>query len=490
MRASGILMHISSLPSKYGIGTLGQEGYDFVDFLKASGQKLWQLLPITPTSYGDSPYQSFSTYAGNPYFIDLDILHADGLLKPSEYTTLCWGEDEEKVDYGKLYELRFGVLKKAFMRFIKAPDSEFETYKEENSFWVYDYALYMAIKFENDGVSWQEWDDSLRFREPAIMEQKKRLLQNEIEFWCFIQYEFYKQFYKLKEYANENGIQIIGDIPIYVALDSADVWANPNLFLLDEDLKPIEVAGCPPDYFSKTGQLWGNPLYNWAGMKETGYDWWIKRIADATKTYDAVRIDHFRGFESFYAIPAEDETAQNGVWHEGPGIELFELIRSKLDNPNIIAEDLGHITEPVRELLKATGYPGMKVLQFAFCAGQDNAYLPHNFNQNCICYTGTHDNDTIAGWLESTSTEDLSYVMDYLQVNSKADCIFGLIRLGFGSVADTAITTMQDWLELSTEHRMNIPATPQGNWRWRAKHTQFTQMLSEKINALTKLYWR
>ncbi len=490
MRASGVLMHISSLPSSFGIGTMGKSAYEFVDFLKNSGQKLWQLLPIAPTSYGDSPYQSFSTYAGNPYFIDLDILSDENLLEKSEYETIEWGDDETNVDYGKLYEFRFHVLKMAFKRFCKAPDIEYEAYKQDNSFWLSDYALYMAIKEENGGISWQEWDEATKVRHIKVIDQKRAELKDEIEFWSFVQYEFYKQYYKLKEYANKNGIKIIGDIPIYVALDSADVWANPELFLLDEDLKPIEVAGCPPDYFSKTGQLWGNPLYNWDIMKKTGFDWWIKRVSAAAKTYDAVRIDHFRGFESFYAVPAKDDTAENGVWRKGPNLELFEIIKKKLNNPNIIAEDLGYITEPVKKLLEATGYPGMKVLQFAFNSGEESNYLPHNFNRNCICYTGTHDNDTILGWLDTITTADLDYLMKYLNVDSKADCVYGLIRLALASAADTAITTMQDLLELPTKCRMNIPSTAQGNWRWRATKSQFTNELSEKVYALTKLYWR
>ncbi|MFZ2537711.1 MAG: 4-alpha-glucanotransferase, partial [Oscillospiraceae bacterium] len=417
-------------------------------------------------------------------------LNDEQLLEKTEYATLFWGDDETNVEYGKLYELRFDVLRIAFRRFCKAPNTQYEAYKQDNSFWLCDYALYMAIKDENGGVSWQEWDETIKVRDKETIELKRSRLKDEIEFWSFVQYEFYKQFYKLKAYANANEIKIIGDIPIYVALDSADVWASPELFLLDKDLKPIEVAGCPPDYFSKTGQLWGNPLYNWDNMKKTGFDWWVKRVLAATKTYDAVRIDHFRGFESFYAVPAKDETAQNGVWRKGPDLELFEVIKAKLNNPNIIAEDLGYITEPVKKLLEATGYPGMKVLQFAFDSGEENNYLPHNFNKNCICYTGTHDNDTITGWLDTINTSDLNYLMEYLNVKNKADCVYGLIRLAIASVADTAITTMQDLLELPTECRMNIPSTAQGNWRWRGKKSQFTSKLSEKINSLTKLYGR
>ncbi|WMJ23228.1 4-alpha-glucanotransferase [Paludicola sp. MB14-C6] len=490
MRSSGILMHISSLPSNYGIGTMGKTAYDFVDFLKQSGQKIWQLLPINPTSYGDSPYSSFSLYAGNPYFIDLDILHEEKLLEHSEYHNLNWGDDEEKVDYGKIFELRFNVLKKAFERFIKNADFQYEAFKQDNYFWLYDYSLYMALKFDNNNLSWQEWDEALRKRDKEALHQKEIQLKNEIEFWKFVQYKFYKQFYKLKQYANKNGIKIIGDIPIYVALDSADVWANPELFMLDEDLKPIEVAGCPPDDFAKTGQLWGNPLYNWEVMKQRGYDWWVNRIGTATKIYDIVRIDHFRGFESYYAIKAESETAEHGTWRKGPDIELFNTIKAKLSNPDIIAEDLGHFTEPVKTLLNATGYPGMKVLQFGFNSGEDSTFLPHNFKRNTVCYTGTHDNDTIKGWLDSLNEADLKYVMDYLNVDNKDDCIYGLIRLAWASVCDMAITTMQDLLKLPTEARMNIPSTAQGNWRWRMKKDQLTQELTQKLYTLTKLYWR
>lgn len=497
MRASGILMHISSLPSDYGIGTMGAAGFEFVDFLKASGQRLWQLLPVAQTSYGDSPYQSFSTFAGNPYFIDLDLLCEEKLLKKSEYDKIDWGTDETAVDYGKLYENRFIVLKKAYRRFALLDEqkhADYQKFLRQNKFWLDDYACFMAIKFQNGGISWQEWDDELRLRKPSVLKRKKLELHEEIEFWKFVQYEFFLQFGKLKAYANKNGIQIIGDIPIYVALDSADVWSNPGLFLLDDDLRPIDVAGCPPDYFSKTGQLWGNPLYRWDVMEKDNYAWWIKRIMGAGKTYDIVRIDHFRGFESYYSIPATAKTAKKGEWRKGPDMALFdELQKQKKRVPNIIAEDLGLITPPVRALLKASGYPGMKVLQFAFNARQDNLYLPHNYDKNCICYLGTHDNNTTEGWLADiadNSKADLKYLMDYLHVKKITDCRAGLTRLAMSSIADTVILTMQDLLGLPEDARMNMPSIPQGYWRWRMTKEQYLDKTQRDLLFLTKLYQR
>lgn len=493
MRTSGVLMHISSLPSDYGIGTMGKSAFEFIDFLKGAGQKLWQLLPVSQTSYGDSPYQSFSTFAGNPYFIDLTLLTREKLLKKSEYESIDWGDDKTAVDYGKIYKNRFIVLKKAHDRFKKKSDkdkAEYNKFIKKNGKWLPDYALFMALKFEHGGRAWQEWERPLRVRSPRAIKAKRIELADQIDFWTFVQYKFFEQFALMKAYANKNGIKIIGDIPIYVAADSADVWANPKLFLLDEDLKPIDVAGCPPDYFSKTGQLWGNPLYRWEVMEQDGYKWWINRILGAGKTYDIVRIDHFRGFESYYAIPASAKTAQTGEWRKGPDIALFEKLNKQKHIPQIIAEDLGLITEPVHELLRASGYPGMKVLQFAFNAGQDNAYLPHNYEKNCICYTGTHDNDTIEGWLDSISKKDASYLLDYLNITKREEAREALIRLGMASVADTFITTMQDLLGLLSIARMNMPSIPQGYWRWRMEKGQCSKEIQKKLLYLTRLYHR
>lgn len=493
MRTSGILMHISSLPSPYGIGALGQAAYDFADFLSAAGQKIWQILPVAPTSYGDSPYQSFSTFAGNPYFIDLDLLAEDGLLEKADYADLNWGEDPQRVDYARIYNLRFPVLKKAFRAFLAGKgemDKAYLAFLEKNRSWLEDYALYMALKFRQNGAPWTLWEEPLRRREPEALQAARRELREEIGFWQFLQYAFFAQWERLKAYVNQLGIRLLGDAPIYVALDSADVWANPELFLLDEDLAPAVVAGCPPDYFAKTGQLWGNPIYDWEAHRKTGYRWWVDRVAHGAAIFDLLRIDHFRGFESFWSIPAGDETAENGRWEKGPGMELFNRIREELGEVSIIAEDLGMITEPVRALLKETGFPGMKVLQFAFTPGYESDYMPHRQVRGCVCYTGTHDNDTLWGWISGLEGEDLQVLMDYSRSRSREECLWNVIAMAWGSVADTAIATMQDFLGLGSEARMNTPSVPDGNWCWRMVPGQLTASLSERIAALTKIYWR
>lgn len=496
MRASGILMPISALPSKYGIGTLGKEAYAYADFLKNAKQKFWQVLPVSPTSYGDSPYQSFSTFAGNPYFIDFDMLKEDGLLKLSEYSKLYWGTNPEYIDYEWIYKNRFSVLQTAFKRFIAKPlSAEYISFKEEKAFWLDGYALYMAVKTENGGVSWLEWSDELKRRDYNEIEQAKKRLEDEIEFWKFVQYKFFEQWTKWKKYVNELGIKIIGDIPIYVAMDSADVWSNPKYFSLDEKLEPIDVAGCPPDYFSETGQLWGNPIYNWDVIKADGYDWWIKRIKAAMDFYDLIRIDHFRGFEAFYAIPAENDTAIDGEWRKGPGIELFRRADQEIGaHVPIIAEDLGIITDEVRALLAESGYPGMKVLEFAFTAGQESDYMPHNFNKNCICYAGTHDNNTLAGWIEEMSKEDYDYLLKYTRTkrgaNEKTECIDNLIALAWESAADTVIIQMQDVLKQGGWARMNTPSTVGGNWQWRMKKGLTSAAAAKYLRELTETYFR
>lgn len=494
MRASGILMHITSLPSPYGIGTLGQAAYDFADFLEKAGQKLWQILPVNPTSYGDSPYQSFSTYAGNPYFIDLDLLRQDGLLEKEDYAGLNWGDDPQQTDYARIYELRFPVLKKAFRAFSAGRSAEtaaeYGAFLEENSAWLEDYALYMALKFRHNGAPWTLWEEELRTRKPEAIRAARAQLRQELDFWRFLQFEFDLQWKKLKQYVNEKGIRLIGDAPIYVAMDSADVWANPEMFLLDEELQPTVVAGCPPDYFAKTGQLWGNPIYDWDYLERTGYRWWLQRIAAAVSRCDMVRIDHFRGFESYWAVPAGDETAENGEWRKGPGMKLFERVREELGDGVIIAEDLGMITDPVRELLKETGYPGMKVLQFAFTPGYESDYMPHKHVKNCICYTGTHDNDTLWGWISALEGADLEVLLRYSRSKDREECLQNVIAMAWGSVADTAVATMQDFLGLGSEARMNTPSTPMGNWCWRARPEDFSAELAEKIHDLTVTYWR
>ena len=488
MRAGGILMHISSLPNSYGIGKLGKEAYEFADFLKKAGQRYWQILPISPTSYGDSPYQSFSIYAGNPYFIDLEALEAEGLLKPGEYKNVDFGKDAESVDFGLLYKTVFKVLKKAYKRF--EPDFDFKRF-ESNNKWLDNYALFMALKDAHGGKAWEQWEAPIRgFEKKAIAEAREKY-KGDIGFYKFLQYTYFKQWYKLKEYVNSLGIKIIGDIPIYVAYDSADVWADPKYFLLDKDKKPIDVAGCPPDAFAAKGQLWGNPLYRWDVMKKENYRWWISRIKAASEIYDVVRIDHFRGFESYYSIPYGRDDAVIGEWRKGPDVELFREIKKQLGRLDIIAEDLGFLTPKVNKMLRLCGYPGMKVLEFAYDPEYKSAYLPHNFkSSNCICYTGTHDNETLVGWVSGLKRKEAKFFRDYLGVSRNKDIPWAMIRLAWSSVSDTAIAQMQDFLELGSDARMNIPSTLGGNWQWRARQGVFTDELAEKILALTKMYNR
>lgn len=490
-RKSGILMHISSLPSEYGIGKFGKEAYCFVDFLKKCKQKYWQILPLSPTSYGDSPYQSFSIHAGNPYFIDFEMLTEEGLLNINDYKNIIWCDDERYVDYDKLYKLNFKVLRKAYEVFKTNIPKEYNEYVKENDYWLSDYALFMSLKDSYNGKCWIEWDISLVKREKSAINKAKEKYKDDIGFWKFIQYKFFEQWFKLKKYANKNGIEIIGDIPIYVAYDSVDVWCSPELFELDENFLPINVAGCPPDIFTPLGQLWGNPLYNWKQMKKNGYLWWINRIDAAQKTYDVIRIDHFRGFDSYFSIPFGDKNALGGYWKEGPKIELFKAVKEKLGKVKIIAEDLGFITPSVKKLLRQTGYPGMKVLQFAFEPNANSMYLPQNYtSRNCFVYTGTHDNDTLKGWIGSESKKNIRFAMDYLGVKRKKRLPWAVIRLAWTSIANTAIAPIQDFLELGSEARMNIPSTVGDNWRWRALKSDFTPELEKKIADLTTLCGR
>ena len=490
MRASGILLPVTSLPSEYGIGCFSKEAYEFVDSLKAAGQKYWQILPLGPTGYGDSPYQSFSTYAGNPYFIDLKTLEQEGLLKEEECTACDFGDHPEYVDYEKIYKSRFLILEKAFERFV--PDEDYAGFIEENSYWLDDYCLYMAVKKQQKDVSWSEWPKELKDRVPEVLEAKKEELKKEIEFYRFLQYLFAVQWKKLKAYANEQGIEIIGDIPIYVAFDSADTWAHPELFQFDEENQPLAVAGCPPDAFSATGQLWGNPLYRWDYHKSTGYAWWMQRLKYVTTLYDVVRIDHFRGFDEYYSIPYGDETAQNGHWEKGPGIELFHTVKEKLGDVKVIAEDLGYLTESVIQMVKESGYPGMKVLQFAFDSREESDYLPHNYEHNCVVYTGTHDNDTILGWYDVMAEQDREFSKEYMNnyKSTKEELPWDFIRLAMGSVADLCIIPMQDYLGLGSEARINYPSTLGNNWKWRMSAEQLSPELAEEILELCKLYGR
>ena len=489
-RASGVLLPVFSLPSKYGIGCFSKEAYKFIDQLKEAGQSYWQILPLGPTGYGDSPYQSFSTYAGNPYFIDLKTLVKEGLLTKKECKAYDFGDQETKIDYEKIYYSRFKVLKKAFQRF--KPDKEYQEFVKENEEWLEDYSLYMAIKDSKDGASWNVWEDSLKNREPEALVKAKEELKDAIDFYKFQQYEFDRQWKKLRAYANKQGIQIVGDIPIYVAFDSADAWAAPELFQFDEENNPVAVAGCPPDAFSATGQLWGNPLYNWEYHKKTGYEWWIRRIGYCFKLYDVVRIDHFRGFDEYYAIPCGDETAVNGKWMPGPGMDLFQAVEAKLGRPNIIAEDLGFLTDSVLKMLADSGFPGMKVLQFAFDPSAESAYLPHTYPKNCVVYTGTHDNDTTRGWYHSESKATRDFAKEYMNVQrmDEDNLAWDFIRVAMGSVADLCITPMQDFLNLDGEARINMPSILGGNWAWRMKKGQFDKEIVKQMARMTKIYGR
>lgn len=489
-RSSGILMHIASLPSPYGIGTFGKEAYEFVDFLVEARQSYWQILPIGPTGAGDSPYQSFSTFAGNPYFIDLDLLKEEGILTKEEYENADFGNDPEKVDYEKMFNNKMPILRIAFQNSKGKYKDELKNFSFENKAWLEDYALYMAVKSEFDLKSWQEWDTDIKLRNKTALEHYKEELKNEIDYWVFLQYIFFKQWAALKDYANINGIKIIGDIPIYVAEDSADTWANSEVFMLDEEKRPIVVSGCPPDAFSATGQLWGNPIYNWSYLEKTHYKWWIERIKGNINLYDVTRIDHFRGFESFWQIPYGEPTAVNGKWVKGPGIKLFNAVKEVLGEVDIIAEDLGYLTQEVIDFRDASGYPGMKVLEFAFDTREESDYLPHNYEKNCIVYTGTHDNDTVMGWFENTKKSDTDFAKRYLKLNKREGYNWGFIRGALSSVGNLAIAQMQDYLGLGSEARMNIPSTLGGNWLWRVKKECLSHKLAQKINKITKLYGR
>ena len=487
MRKSGILLAVSSIPSKYGIGTFSKEAYEFVDFLEKAGQKLWQILPLGPTGYGDSPYQSFSTFAGNPYYIDLEEFIEKGFLTEEDCAESDFAEGAY-VDYEKIFHTKFALLKKAYKNSKVLEDGEFHAFVEENKKWLNDYALYMAVKDSLGGISWTEWDEGIKLRRQEALHEYGTRLADEITFYKFQQYYFAKQWKALKKYANDKGIEIIGDIPIYVAFDIADTWANPHLFQFDGECKPVAVAGCPPDAFSATGQLWGNPLYRWDYMRDTGYEWWIERIAYCYKLYDVVRIDHFRGFDEYYSIPYGEETAERGHWEKGPGYSLFETIKNRLGEIKVIAEDF--LTPTVIELVEKTGYPGMKVLQFAFDSREDSDYLPHNYSKNSIVYTGTHDNDTTVGWFDTLDRDDATYAKQYLDASNKKKICEKMVRAALASVSETAVIPMQDYLELGTEARMNIPSTLGINWKWRLLPGQLTDKLAEKICSWAKLYSR
>ena len=487
MRGSGILMHITSLPSPYGVGTMGKEAYRFVDFLKKAGQKFWQILPLTPTGYGDSPYQSCSTYAGNHYLIDLDMLVEQKLLQKEEITACNWGDNPNWADFGLLYTHRLNVLRLAYKRFTDT--QALECFCRENGNWLPDFALFMALKDQNSGKPWYEWEESLKRREPQAMWQVRRELKEEIRFYSFVQYLFHSQWEQLRTYAHENGIFIIGDVPIYVPYDSADVWSSPEWFMLDEELAPTDVAGCPPDGFNEDGQLWGNPLYRWDLHKKDNYSWWLQRLRGAATRYDVIRVDHFRGFAGFYAVPFGAENARNGKWLTGPGIDFMEAVKKTLPDTPMIAEDLGFLTEDVRQLRDDSGFPGMKVLEFAFDTDSSNEYLPHTYPANTVCYTGTHDNMPLKQWFAESDEKTVAFANAYM--GQPENPIWGMIRLCMASVSELAVVQMQDYLELGSEARMNFPGTRTGsNWTWRASPDFVNDALAEKIEALTCTYGR
>ncbi len=492
MRKCGILLPVSSLPSAYGIGCFSKEAYEFIDRLHEAGQSYWQILPLGPTSYGDSPYQSFSTFAGNPYFIDPEDLIKRGYITKAECDAYDFGDSDEYIDYGKVYESRFDLLRKAYDNSNIATDAKFVEFVKDNAHWLDDYALYMAVKNSFDNVCWVEWDEDIKLRRPEAMATYKEKFADEVMFYQFQQYMFHVQWEALKAYANEKGVKIVGDIPIYVAFDSSDAWANPELFQFDEDCNPIAVAGCPPDAFSETGQLWGNPLYKWDYHKNTSYEWWVKRLKACFDMYDVVRIDHFRGFDEYYAIPYGAPTAQIGEWQPGPGYDLFRVMKEQLGDKEVIAEDLGFLTDSVIELVQKTGYPGMKILQFAFDSREESDYLPYNYPKNCVVYTGTHDNDTVQGWYDVLEGQDKKLCDDYLNIQSgeESQAHWEFIRAALGSVADIAIIPMQDYLGLGSEARINIPSTLGINWKWRMKKDAFTKELAQKIGNMSMVYGR
>ena len=484
-------MPVSALPSPYGIGTLGQEAYDFVDFLAAAKHYWWQMLPVGPTSYGDSPYQSFSTYAGNPYFVDLVTLRDDGLLTQAELDAMDWGSDPEHVDYEKIYRSRFVVLEKAMQRGWARDEKAILDFAKENARWLDDYVLFMALKRRYGMVAWTEWpDEDVRLHRPAAVERCRKELAEDIRLFTYIQYLFYQQWDKLREYAHSKGVGIIGDMPIYVAMDSADVWSEPGCFQLDEKNIPTEVSGCPPDSFSADGQLWGNPLYNWTAMKKDGYGWWIRRIAGAARLYDVLRIDHFRGLESYWAIPYGAKTAKDGRWVKGPGMDLMGTLIGWFPNIRFIAEDLGFLTPEVHQLLQDSGLPGMKVLEFAFDSREPSNYLPHTYDHNCVCYAGTHDNSPIMLWKEEADPADIEMAVRYLGLNDQEGFHWGILRGGMSSVADLFVAQMQDYLGLGAGSRMNVPGILGGNWQWRMKQGQLNAAFSEKLAEMARIYGR
>ena len=489
MRESGILMHITSLPGPYGIGTMGKPSIDFVDFLKAAGQSLWQILPLSPTGYGDSPYQSCSAYAGNHYLIDLELLIEQGLLTAQEVDSVTWGSRENRVDFGIIYQNRLNILRKAYARFTDWDG--LNEFCRRCSDWLPDFTLFMALKDETGGLPWYNWPEKLKTRDSDGIWQARRRLQEDIRFYSFVQYLFDQQWTSLRQYAHDNGIRIIGDVPIYVPLDSADVWSNPELFQLDENLAPTAVAGVPPDGFTADGQLWGNPLYRWQIHQKDGYSWWLRRLAAAGQRYDIVRLDHFRAFEAYWAVPYGDENARGGKWIKGPDMDFVQAVKKGLPELSIIAEDLGYLTQEVLDLRDHSGWPGMKVLEFAFDSCEPSNYLPHTYPQNSVCYTGTHDNMTMRQWFETATPEAVAYATEYMRLTEDEGLVWGTIRTAMASVSDICIVQLQDYLDFGGEARMNFPGTMTGdNWTWRLLPGFLTEALATRIRKLTTLYCR
>ena len=498
MRTSGVLLSVTSLPSKYGIGCFDQAAYDFVDWLEKAGQTYWQILPLGATSHAgafDSPYQAYSAFAGNPYFISLDALVEEGVLSGYECVEMSFGSDPEHVDYQALYDNRLKLLHKAYERSEIYKNEAYQSFCKENFWWLDDYALFMAVKDFFGGANWTQWPNDIRMHYGFALNYYREKLYFDVEFQKYLQFKFYEQWSKLKKYANDKNIQIVGDMPIYVSPDGSDVWAQPEMFQLDEQNMPTQIAGCPPDNFSADGQVWGNPLYRWDYHKATGYHWWVTRMWYSYKLYDVVRIDHFRGFDEYFAIPAGSSSAKDGHWEKGPGMDLFNTLRASLGEKGVIAEDLGLLTDGVRQLVKDSGYPNMKVLQFAFDRadiGGANDYLPHNYNNNCVVYTGTHDNETISGWFLGLSKEDKEFVRDYLGDHDTANkwMYKRLIATAMGSTANMCVIPVQDWLGLDNNARMNVPGTVNVNWSWRLCPGQITDELAEEVLIITKRFGR
>lgn len=528
-RNAGILMPVSSLPSPYGIGTFGKDAYDFVTFVKECNHKYWQVLPLGPTTYGDSPYQSYSAFAGNPYFVDLDMLIEAGFLLKSEVISRDWGDgivpvnvseddavngrfgtyrdgnigDERYVSYEKIYNNRFDILRIAYNRF-KAACAEskktlakglplykqFDNFVKDNADWLEDYALFMALKSHFNNVSWGEWETDIKFRKPEAMSRYEEQLSDDIGYWKFIQFEFYLQWNALKQYANSNGIEIIGDIPIYMGYDSVDVWANQGEFQLDENLTPIKVAGVPPDAFSDAGQKWGNPLYDYDKMEANGFSWWRKRMAASAKLYDVIRIDHFIGIVKYYTIPADMPDARQGEYRQGPGQKLLDVINESIGDKKIIAEDLGVEVPEVAKILKENGCPGMKVLEFAFGGDRKNPHLPYNYTQNLVCYGGTHDNETLLGFFEDRGDWELGYAYDYLDTRDKGRMVDQVFRAAYSSVAVLTVFAVQDILKLGNWARMNLPSSMGNNWKWRMQKGQLGQHELECMRYLASVFDR